>query len=462
MWQDEIVSARILSEPTPWGMLLHVARTESTPPVWYALGWLVHHMGLDVEVVRALSVLFGTMLAALVVILARRVVPLWAAALAGVIVALGDQLVVHGRELRAYELYALLAVLYALVLIRFGTRPGSGTAVALAIVVIAGSLTHYWFLLVVLASLVWLWASDELREVRARTTKVVALGMLPFALWSPVLAVQYHRQRFAWIGPFDLDVAAAAYWRLFVGRSPHPEVVAYLVWLAALAIVLVGSLILYRRSNEGRLYALLAVGPFAVGALVWLSGPQVFAWRNLIGVGPFAAIAVAAAVARMPRGLGPPTGVAVAALALLGFGLVPSRPPAPYDDVADALVRAGWQRDDAIVAFGDFFDLRGPLAWYLPGRQRLTLAEPTGGSCKRVFFISRRKAVSVRVLGRYPEAAPSHFAAGTVVARIDTPGVLGGATWRGGHLIATPDSAAACLRPLPETSIVARLDDTRL
>ena len=119
MWQDEIVSARILSEPTPWNMLLHVARTESTPPAWYALGWLVHHMGLDVEAVRALSVLFGTLLAALVVILARRVVPLWAAALAGVLVALGDQLVVHGRELRAYELYALLAVLYALVLVRF-------------------------------------------------------------------------------------------------------------------------------------------------------------------------------------------------------------------------------------------------------------------------------------------------------------------------------------------------------
>ena len=94
---------------------------------------------------------------------------------------------------RAYELYALLAALYALVVLRFATRPSSWTAVALTIVVIAGSLTHYWFLLVVLASLVWLWLSDELRVVRARTTKVVALGMIPFALWSPVLAVQYHR-----------------------------------------------------------------------------------------------------------------------------------------------------------------------------------------------------------------------------------------------------------------------------
>ena len=126
--------------------------------------------------------------------------------------------------------------------------------------------------------------------------------------------------------------------------------------------------------------ALLAVVPFAVGTLVWLAGPQVFAWRNLIVVGPFAAIAVAAAVARERRGgSGRRRAVAVAALAtprLAG----PSCPPARHHDVADALVKAGWQRDDAIVAFGDFFDLRGPLAW-APAR---STAADFGGVHRRV------------------------------------------------------------------------------
>src|SRR2546430_17210569 len=75
-WQDEVASARIINEPTFPRMLAHVARTESTPPFWYGLGWLLRQTGTPTEEIRLLSVAAGALLAALVVDMARRVVAL--------------------------------------------------------------------------------------------------------------------------------------------------------------------------------------------------------------------------------------------------------------------------------------------------------------------------------------------------------------------------------------------------
>ena len=68
-------------------MLSHVARTESTPPLWFALGWFAHQVGVSIHDVRLLSVLFGEILAGLVVTLARAVVPPPLAVLAGTLTA---------------------------------------------------------------------------------------------------------------------------------------------------------------------------------------------------------------------------------------------------------------------------------------------------------------------------------------------------------------------------------------
>src|SRR5438067_12114213 len=75
-WQDEVASARILNEPTFPRLLAHVARTESTPPLWYTLGWLLRHAGAPMQDVRLLSVAAGAVLAALVFDFARLVAPL--------------------------------------------------------------------------------------------------------------------------------------------------------------------------------------------------------------------------------------------------------------------------------------------------------------------------------------------------------------------------------------------------
>jgi len=161
LWQDEVASARVIAEPRPVGLLQHVAHTESTPPLWYGLAWLVHRCGVGIVDLRLLSVVAAAFLASATAIAARRVVPWPCALLAGAAVALGYQFDFHGRELRAYELAALLTLALAL-------AAGRGGAV-LAGVVAAGSLTHYFFLFSVLAVLLW----------RPRSWRPVAVGLVP-------------------------------------------------------------------------------------------------------------------------------------------------------------------------------------------------------------------------------------------------------------------------------------------
>src|SRR3954468_4508056 len=166
--QDEVASARIIGEPTFPGLLGHVARTESTPPLWYTLAWLVHRTGVPIQDVRPLSLAAGAGLAVLVVDLACSAVALSFAALAGLMTATGSQLVSHGRELRAYELLALVAVLFARPLLAEVEAPSRWRELVLAAAVAAGVLTHYFFAFTVLAALSWLWLDSSTRAVRRR------------------------------------------------------------------------------------------------------------------------------------------------------------------------------------------------------------------------------------------------------------------------------------------------------
>jgi hypothetical protein len=100
-WEDEVASARIVIQPTFQAMLHQVGQTESTPPLWYAIVWLAHRVGMPLQSERLLSVAFGAMFAAAVVKLARCFVPLPLATAAGLMTALGAEFVVHGAELRA-------------------------------------------------------------------------------------------------------------------------------------------------------------------------------------------------------------------------------------------------------------------------------------------------------------------------------------------------------------------------
>jgi hypothetical protein len=433
-WQDEVASARILDEPTFRGMLAHVARTESTPPLWYTLGWLMRQAGVPMQDVRLLSVAAGALLAALVVDLARRFVSLPLAALAGLAIALGGELVGHGQELRSYELLALLSIVFARCLLAEVEAPSRRREVALGASVAAGGLTHYFFAFSVIAALAWLWLDRDMRTVRRRATAAVLIGGGIAAAWGPVMLSQYHAGRFWWIGPFRLRTVLAVPARLFTyAYANTPPGIA--VGATGALLVGFGCFRLSRASAAGRLVAVLAVAPIAEAALVWAGGMHIFALRNLIGVSPFVAVAAVAALAAAPHRAALSLGVASAALLLLPFtpfaeggGGTP-----PYDAMARALVAEGWTPAAPVAVFGNFYPYRAPLEWYLPHRPVLDASRLGSRICRTLFVVRGDDVKRLRL---------------TVAIRSDR-------ALRGATVLVDPAHAPRCARPIVSGRLAA-------
>ncbi len=383
LWQDEVATARIMEEPTFGRMLDHVRETESTPPAWYSLAWSAHKAGVSVEAVRWLSVLFGGALGAVTLLFASRFLSLWAAALAGTASALAWQLVNRGHELRAYALYALLSIVFALLLERAAQRPGRGALACLALTVALGLLTHYFFALALATGLLWLWTSDTARRARLRVTAALCAGILPALLWLPGFADQVENQRYSWVASFDLLKAVAVY-STFLWNAGALYVKADDVAIPALEAVLrvgiffgvlAGAVALAQRPGSARLCALLATVPVLVASVVWLLGAEVFVTRNLLCAAPFAGICLAAVSTLLPSRIAVAGGAAM--VALLGLGLVQERTlrPPPYDELAAQLVASGWTRADIVNVIGgahrlsylgDVHAISSPVGWYLP------------------------------------------------------------------------------------------------
>ena len=392
--QDEVASARILREPGVLSMLARVARTESTPPLWYSLGWVLHRVGISIVDVRLLSVAAGAGLAGCVVAVGRRVLPLSAAVVAGLLVAVGGELVAHGHELRSYELIAFLTALFALLLLWELEDPRSRTEIAIGGVVVLGGLTHYFFAFAVAAAVAWLWLDPGAVRVRRRATIAILAGGLVAAAWAPVMLVQYHRNRFWWIGAFRLRSVVAVPLRLFTtAYADRPTGLALSVLFVVAAAV--GCIRVARVGPSGRLVAALAFGPLVVAAALWGAGFEIFALRNLIEIGPAVAIAVAALSTAVPvraaavAGLALVSAIGVSTLHQEGAG------SPPFAQIAHALVREGWRPSDPVAVLGNLFVFRAPLEWYLPHASVLDAGRPMRRVCGTVFVVSPRRSTQL-------------------------------------------------------------------
>jgi hypothetical protein len=250
--------------------------------------------------------------------LACKLLPLWAAALAGLIVSFSGQLVVHGAELRSYAMLALAYVAFAFLLERAVARPGRLRLALLAGVVAVGSLTHYFFLLALATGVLWLVSSVRERAVSLRVGAALAVGLVPLAVWSPYWLQQYQHSHF---GP-DFT------WARLVSFLPvlfAPDVIvreAGRTVQVTVSLAVLGSAVLLLRRPEGRLYAALALLPLLVGWVVWAAGQSgVGNPRNLIEVVPFVAIALSWACASLPwRRVSQAVAVLVGVLVIGGFG----------------------------------------------------------------------------------------------------------------------------------------------
>jgi uncharacterized membrane protein len=444
-------------ERTPIDVALHVARFESTPPGFYVLGWVVHNLGASLEQVRAVSALAGGLLAAGVVLFARRLMPLWAAAAAGLSVALGYQFVFHGRELRAYELHTLLCLALAWAAVDVAQSADRRRGFILALVVVAGTMTNYFFLLSLATVIVWCWALPREPPVRRRMTATIAVGLIPFLMWLPAMVKQYgHRDAYSYISSFASDEVVSTYWHQFVRAQPGTPALHMTAPIFLLGAVGIGCWRLWGQSDAARLTALLATLPVLFAALVWAAGPHIYTVRNMIGVGPFVAIALGALASSFTLRIGAIAAAVASASIAYAYVHDDRVHPVPYDKVAETLVQEGWRRSDVIVLGGNFYSFRGPLEWYLPGRPRLALGESPKPRCNRFFVVATPSSRWSRILAASgPEQ--SRTIRGMLVARIDMRGAGLTRLLSRSRLLVTHSVDPRCARVVPEASLATRI-----
>ena len=287
LWQDEVASARVLLEANAGrrGRARLPHRVDAAGLVPARLGTARDRH--PVEDLRFLSVALAAALAGLTVVYARGFLPLWAAGLAGALTALAWQTVVHGSELRAYSLLAVLTLVFALLLERAAARASFGRLAAVAACAAAGAYTHYFFLLAAAGALVWLAVERELRPVAVRLGAAVLLGTATLLAWLPGLLEQVRAERFGWIDAFDpvkfLALPSALFWdpgTMAAELGSDPDAGEAVARVVILALVLGGCWVLARLGSSARLCALLVVVPVGVSGIAWLAGLRIVTGRT--------------------------------------------------------------------------------------------------------------------------------------------------------------------------------------
>jgi hypothetical protein len=338
---------------------------------------------------------------------------------------------------------------------RAAARPSFIRLVLVSGAVALGSLTHYFFLFTFVAGLLWLVVSRLPRRTITRVSAALAIGLVPLAVWSPNWLRQYQHGIYGTAPrPFNLgrvldlfpsllapqplvnDTSLVTHSVVSVG-APVPVVVT-------LAVLLPAALLVRRR--EGRLCGLFVLVPFLlVTGLVTVTGDRVYSSRNLIGVAPFAAIALAWGCASLPwRRTAYAAGILVSGLVVAGFAYAQvDFGRTPYDRIADTMLAQGFRPDEPIFWFGNWGGSL-PVAWYLTSHEpadtwpRLIVAKPRKtGTCGALEVVARTQAgrtwlaqhagailakTSVPQYGDVPQAGQGVDA---VVARIRwSPGIV--------------------------------------
>ena len=296
LWFDEAYSALVaLSSPTD---IVSEAARDSSPPLYYLLlhGWAML-FGSASRALRSLSVVFGVATVLITGMLGRQ---LWGAAagtLGMMLLAVSPLHIYYSREVRAYALLALLAVLSVIALERLIQRGTRTSVLFYSGVVVAACYTHNYGLLLPVALLISL---VQGRLPWTRGLVCLAIIAAAYAPWLPVLVRQMGSGATGWIAPWwHATPPALALARSFAvfcfggARPPYltlgsgglPPIAVFASYLT-FALVLGRSLM--RPSPEaGRRMAVMCVLLLAVPVAVSFVAPVYLVGRHDVFALPF-------------------------------------------------------------------------------------------------------------------------------------------------------------------------------
>jgi hypothetical protein len=297
LWFDEIFTRRVLTESSLPGLWRHIQATESTPPLYYLLGWLLRaRSAVAMRLVPALALTAAVPVGYLAF---RRFVG-WRAALATAsILAVSPMLVAYATDARSYGLFvltALLSVWAFSVLFESTSRRHFALWVAASAACVW---THYFGAFVVIAEVaVLLAACPRTRLATAAWTGILCVCLIPLT-WLTTSQAGDERAEFIASIPLITRLSEAVRQSAMGANVPR-------TWLeaAGVAIFCVGvwiGAVLALRSHRGpRILLALAVIAFGTPLLMAALGTgDRFYARNVIMVVPFTGALAAPAMLRL-------------------------------------------------------------------------------------------------------------------------------------------------------------------
>ena len=294
LWLDEALTANIAA--LPLDEVPDALRHDGFPPLFY---WLLHLwtsvVGDGDVAVRSLSGVVSVATLPVAWFAGRRLGGERAAWTATLVLATFPFAVRYATETRMYALLSLLALLGYLAVARALERPSPGRLVAVAAVVAAVVLLHYWALYLVAVVLAVLAVRAVRRRDGAslRVLVAAAAGTLALVPWLGVMRFQLEHTGTPWTAgtrPFSALASSVAAWG--GGRGVLARALGVvLVALAAWAVV---------RRPPARVVSVVAAGTFLLGIAVGTVSGSAFQPRYTAVVAPLVAVLAGVGLARIP------------------------------------------------------------------------------------------------------------------------------------------------------------------
>lgn len=297
LWFDEIYTRSILGESSLAGLWRHIEATESTPPLYYVLGWLTG--ARSAAAMRLIPALALTAAVPVGYLAFRRLIGSPAALATAAILAVNPMLVAYSTDARSYGLFvlcALLSVWAFSALVEHGSTRRYAIWVAACVACIW---THYFGVFIVGAEVVALLAVRP--QARWRTVGWSALLGLCLVPLIPVLSSQTDNERAGFIAAMPLGKRLIEAVRQIAMGANVPRTWLEAAGLALFCLPLAAGVWMAIRAR-GRALMLLAIAAIAFLTPLLISALHIedrFYARNMIATLPLAAALAAPAMLRL-------------------------------------------------------------------------------------------------------------------------------------------------------------------
>ncbi len=301
-------------------MLRTIPRTESTPPLYYALAWAwTRVFGSSEFGLRSLSALAGIATIPVAWALARRLAGDRAALIAGLLLAVSPLMVWFSQEARAYALATLLATGTLLCIAAHRQNDRARWLWGWAACAALGIATHYFVAFVVAPEVVFLgWRARGDRRLWAASglVLIVAVALVPLAL------AQRGTGHADYIAQGSLATRALQVPKQFlIGYASPAQTVTAVVAAAAVAAGALWPLAADgSAARRSRLPLAVGLAAVVVPILLALVGVDFLDTRNLLPALP--ALYVAAAIGFAADRAWPRSAALAGVLALIGIVVV--------------------------------------------------------------------------------------------------------------------------------------------